>query len=732
MKATQRFVHAAFAVIAGALIALPFVSEARPSSDTREAFVAATLPTPDFIVTLEQGRSVSDLVDEIERADLPLVVADQITDDVVVLARQDGVLATTPARRVAGLTSVETVERDPVVTNFAAPPNDAQWADLWGMDESPTNQGIGVLDAWDTTKGAPSLVVAVIDSGIAKHPDLKTVLPGWDFVDDDAVTTEDDASCGASPATFHGTHVAGTIAAAAGNKVGVAGVAPAVRILPVRVNDHCGSGAGSDLISGILWAAGQEVSNAPLNPYPAKVINLSLGSAGTCPLGYQNAIDTVVAKGVIVVAATGNAASAVAAPANCDGVIAVSAGQPDGSLAGFSNKGPEATITAPGTSVLSTYRNTAGTWAPKKYGTGYSTLNGTSMATPHAAGVVALLASLDPGLTAAEATSILTSTARSYPANCTECGAGLLDAGDAVAAVTPAAGPLWPRDGATLTLGSTFEVSWASVDAAKVQVDVVQGATTLKLATGSAKGGKAKASLTAGKGIVAGAAIVRFTPSGSVAGRPVPAAFEVDVTIADPAVRFIGPAGSATYGVKSTITWTATGKTKDKGSLYLVAQDNNATLLKAGVKAQSGSFSFTPANTLPAGVYNIAFQPAQGSSLDTAYRTLTVGSVAVTATLALTEASTSGRLHVTVRPGSVGSPVKFTVLAHAGASVLKVGTVSTRAGAGAVIMKLPSKLAGHTVTFSVVPSLTAVASTTCTVGVTNGASGDCASTSVSF
>jgi serine protease len=743
----RRVVHAAFALVVGSMIVLPLASAARTPSGTPNGSATRTTtsattrtttttasppPRVDVIVTLEEGHDVDDLVDDIAAAGLPLVVQEQITDELVVVARPGGIRSTTAIGALAGMPSVDVAERDPVVTTFAAPPNDAQWADLWGLDESPTRQGIGVLDAWDSTRGVPSVVVAVVDSGVVKHPDLKSLLPGWDFVEDDADTSEDDASCGGSPATFHGTHVAGTIGAAAGNRVGVAGVAPGVRLLPVRVNDHCGSGSGADLISGILWAAGVEVANAPLNPNPAKVINLSLGSVGACVQGYQDAIDTVVAQGVIVVAATGNAASAVAAPANCDGVIAVAAGQPDGSLAGFSNRGPETTITAPGTGVVSTYRNTATVWAPKKYGTGYAALNGTSMATPHVAGVVALVTSVDPGITAAEATTLLTATARAHPTVCSGCGAGLLDAGAAVTAATPTAGALWPRSGSSITLDAKVDMTWTAVDAARVTVEIVQNGTTLTLATASAAGGRASATLTSGRGIVAGAAVVRFTPSGSVAGRPVPAPFEVGVVVRAPAVRFVGPGGTLTYGVRSSITWAATGRTSATGNLFLVDRNNTATLLRAGVKAQSGSFSLSPPITLAAGAYNVAFQAVGGAPLATAYRTITIGTVDVTATLALTERTTAGLLRVTVRPGTVGAPVAFTVVAQDGASILRIGTVSTRAGAGAVTLKLPRGLTGRTVTFSVVPALIGISSTSCTVAVAGGASGACSSTPITF
>src|SRR5690606_6718173 len=154
----------------------------------------------------------------------------------------------------------------------------------------------------------------------------------------------------ATPSTWHGTAVAGLIAARAGNGYGIAGVAPAARILPVRSIGRCG-GYMSDVIDGMRWAAGLAVPGVPANPYPARILNLSLGSTPGVPCSplQQRAVDEVVAAGALVVAAAGNEGTgSVGVPANCGGVLAVAAHTRYGDLASYSNVGPEVALTAPG------------------------------------------------------------------------------------------------------------------------------------------------------------------------------------------------------------------------------------------------------------------------------------------------------------------------------------------------------------------------------------------------
>ena len=137
----------------------------------------------------------------------------------------------------------------------------------------------------------------------------------------------------------------------------MAGVAPGVGVLPVRVLGKCG-GYDSDIIAGMLWATGLPVPGVPANPYPARVINMSLGGDGACSAAYQDVVDQITAAGTVIVAAAGNSSGhAVAAPANCRGVIAVSGLRHVGTKVGFASLGPEVTIGAPGGNCVNTGAN---------------------------------------------------------------------------------------------------------------------------------------------------------------------------------------------------------------------------------------------------------------------------------------------------------------------------------------------------------------------------------------
>lgn len=183
-------------------------------------------------------------------------------------------------------------------------PNDPQYTNQWHYKGT---YGIDAPAAWDIITGSTDIVVAVIDTGICNHADLAgRYLPGYDFVSDvlvandgggrdgdasdpgDWITAAEDGSgyfagCGASDSSWHGTHVAGTIGAASNNNFGVAGINWVSKILPVRVLGKCG-GNTSDIIDGMRWAAGLTVAGVPANPYPAKVLNMSLGGSGACDL----------------------------------------------------------------------------------------------------------------------------------------------------------------------------------------------------------------------------------------------------------------------------------------------------------------------------------------------------------------------------------------------------------------------------------------------------------------
>ena len=323
-------------------------------------------------------------------------------------------------------------------------PNDPRWADQWHYHEQTA--GIRLPKALDKSTGA-GVVVAVLDTGYRPHADLAAnLVPGYDMIIDTAVANDGDGrdadaqdpgdGCGGQ-STWHGTHVAGTIAAKTNNATGVAGIAFNAKVQPVRVLG-CGGGYFSDIVDGITWASGGTVAGVPANPTPARVINMSLSGGGACPSSLQTAINGAVARGTVVVVAAGNNNSNAAnyAPANCDKVITVASVNRSGARAWYSNYGAKVEIAAPGgdtsgnraNGVLSTLND--GVSQPGN--DSYAYYQGTSMAAPHVAGVVALMLANRPNWTPAKVLTRLQATARPFPGVCNQCGSGIVNAGAAV------------------------------------------------------------------------------------------------------------------------------------------------------------------------------------------------------------------------------------------------------------------------------------------------------------
>ncbi|MCE7032209.1 S8 family serine peptidase [Lysobacter sp. GX 14042] len=354
-------------------------------------------------------------------------------------------------RRLAADPAVEYVEVDQKMYP-ALTPNDTYYtSNQWHYFES--TGGIRANQAWDRTTGA-GVVVAVLDTGITNHSDLNAnILPGYDFISDATVAgdgngRDSDPSdpgdyYGGDSSSWHGTHVAGTIAAVTNNNKGVAGVAHGARVVPVRVLGR-GGGYLSDIADGIVWAAGGSVSGVPANANPAEVINMSLGGSGSCSSTYQSAINSAVNRGTTVVVAAGNSNANVSGfnPGNCSNVVSVASTTRQGARSSFSNYGSLIDVSAPGSDIASTI-NTGSTTPSAE---GYSLMSGTSMAAPHVAGVVALMqAAAGGGLTPAQVEQTLKSTARSLPGSCSSgCGAGIVDANAAVAAVAGGGNPGGP------------------------------------------------------------------------------------------------------------------------------------------------------------------------------------------------------------------------------------------------------------------------------------------------
>lgn len=317
---------------------------------------------------------------------------------------------------------------------------------LWGLTGA---FGTKSNAAWNLTQGSSNVVVAVLDTGIVAHPDLGAQVPGYDMIASTNISNDGNGRdadpsdpgdwCGAgSSSSWHGTHVAGTINAAI-NGVGSVGVAPNVKVQTVRVLGTCG-GSMSDITAAIIWAAGGTVSGVPVNANPADVISLSLGGDGACSASEQSAINFAMSRGAVVTVAAGNENSdaSSSSPGNCAGVITVAATDSSGKRASFSNFGSYVEISAPGVGVYSTVNT--GTTSPNlsEGGSSYDSWNGTSMATPHVAGVVALMLSRNPNLTPNQVLQRIRDTATAFGGGACDsnaaktCGSGIINAGLAV------------------------------------------------------------------------------------------------------------------------------------------------------------------------------------------------------------------------------------------------------------------------------------------------------------
>ncbi len=328
--------------------------------------------------------------------------------------------------------------------NVEVTPNDPLWDLQWDMKprgsaEGQSLGGAGFQDFWTRQgiEGSSDVVVAVVDTGLQmNHPDIAAsanIAPGWDMVSDPRMGNDGDgrdsdpndpgdlcnpAVPGAAD-SFHGTHVAGTIGAAASNNgAGVAGGAWNVKIVPVRALGKCG-GRLSDINDAIRWAAGLIPAEGAdgsevWNDNPADIINLSIGLFEYCPASLQDAIDSVTERGAVVVSAAGNARidTAYYAPGGCDNVISVAAGNALGEITAYSNFGDGVDILAPGgemardddndsrpDGILSTKASTdcydpvTGEAVQDCY---YAYEQGTSMAAPHVSAALALLKARDP------------------------------------------------------------------------------------------------------------------------------------------------------------------------------------------------------------------------------------------------------------------------------------------------------------------------------------------------
>jgi len=306
-------------------------------------------------------------------------------DDLVATFRQDAGVEFSEPNYWFSLTQqlgpAPVAQQVPAAVHRVDAPNDELFPKQWHL------QRVHALEAWNQTMGNKDLIVAVVDTSVDyDHPDLAgSVIKGKDFTGEDPTGKDPRDSFG------HGTHVAGIIAAHANNQIGVAGVAPNVKIMAVKVLSAKGGGSLFAIAGGIKYA----VDNG------AKIVNLSLGGPAVTDL-----ISTAIGyyatkKGALLMAAAGNSANEVGTPARIDDYyMAVSASDDQDKLAKFSCFGKEISVSSPGTVIWATTPTYHVPLNDYGYAMNYAPLQGTSMATPLAAGVAALVWSKHPEWTA--------------------------------------------------------------------------------------------------------------------------------------------------------------------------------------------------------------------------------------------------------------------------------------------------------------------------------------------
>jgi serine protease len=583
--------------------------------------------------------------------------------------------------------SVEFADIDQRRFAHSLPPNDplfspsvnatGQWYMLTPNSVTGDLAATDAISAWGITQGSTGTVIADVDTGIRfDHPDLLRagfsgrLLPGYDFVNEDVnrnnsaqlgtfliandgdgwdpdpsdpgdwVSTADmmnstvfpPADCGdpnSSPvdgptnSTWHGTRVVGVLGAITNNNAGIAGMTWNPYILPVRALGKCG-GFDSDIMAGMEWAAGMHLNDVPDNPYPADIINLSLGGTGNCPSGYQSIISQLTTMGVLVVASAGNQSGPVDAPGNCAGVLAVAGLRNVGTKVGYSSLGPEVGIGAPAGNCVNlsgaclrsidTTTNTGLTIPGSNIYTDQNNVNlGTSFSAPIVSGIAALMRAVNANLTPPQLIARIKSSATPYPAPagtqvcsnattssvecaCTTstCGAGMVNAFSAVkAAQNPIAAVAIPANlGATSIIDASGSVaacnvpgaltySWAAtggvsvqsgVNAARVTVAWNRGAGTLNLLVTDSLGKTDSAT------VVFSASGASTTAPSSAGTSATACVTPMTVTPAAPTIAEAFAPASVAVNAASTLTITLTNS-----NAYVLTQSNLTQALPANL-----------------------------------------------------------------------------------------------------------------------------------------------------
>jgi serine protease len=605
-----------------------------------------------------------------------------------------------------------------------------QWYMQKPSTATPTSDAAATdaVSAWDITKGSSGTVIADVDSGIRfDHPDLLRagfggrLLPGYDFVSQDENSTNSNPlgtfliandgdgwdpdpsdpgdwidstdlansavfpskNCSTSNSSWHGTRVMGVLGALTNNDVGIAGMTWNPYLLPVRALGKCG-GLDSDIIVGIQWAVGMHINGVPDNPYPADIINLSLGGSGSaCPSDYQSLITQLTGMGVLVVASAGNESGPVDIPANCPGVLAVAGLRNVGTKVGYSSLGPEVGIGAPAGNCVNTNGgpclrsidttvNEGATVPGASSYTDQSNSNlGTSFSAPIVSGVAALMRAANANLTPPQIIARMKASATRYPqpvttpptpqcvngstsqveCTCTTtapttCGAGMVNAFSAVkAALNPIAAikiPAGFKSGsATIDGGGSAPACGVTIASyawtATAGVNIVSGATNSAVNVMVSGAGTLTLVVKDSVGNT-DTAVVNFTASGPSTLAPAVAGTAASACVADMTVTPAAPTVSAAYSPAS------------------VAANASATL--ALTLTNSNGFALTQSGitvSLPAGLTLGTQAPA--STCDGAALSLTNTTSSVTLAAANIPAASSCEISFSVKSATAGTYV---------------------------------------------------------------------------
>ena len=580
---------------------------------------------------------------------------------------------------------------------------------------------IDAVSAWNVTTGSNGIVIADVDSGVRfEHPDLLRagfggrLLPGYDFVGEDYdvntgralgtylvandgdgwdpdpsdpgdwINAADQANthlfpssrCPIADSTWHGTRVVGVLGAITNNATGIAGMTWSPFILPVRALGKC-DGYDSDIMTGMQWAAGLSVSGVPDNPYPANIINLSLGGSSDCLSDYQAVINTLNSMGVLIVASAGNASGPVESPANCQGVLAVAGLRNVGTKVGYSSFGAEVGISAPAGNCVNssgpclrsvdTTTNTGLTTPADSTYTNETNPNlGTSFSAPIVSGIAALMRAVNGNLSPAQLIARIKASAAPFPANTSglpvcpatdsssgqcacvpgQCGAGMANAYQAVqAAQNPIAAISVPL---SLSPGSAAFDGSGSVAACNQSIVSyawsASGGVTLESAAGgpgaqvtwNGSVGTLQLTVTDSSGY-SDTAIVDFTASGASTSAPT-------------------AAGNSASACPAPITFTANPPTvAPVFSPFSVAAGASATLTLTLINTNPFALTqSTLAETLPANL-SVATNTTPTTTCSGAARSLTSTGSGVTLANAIIPASGSCTVSLRVSSASAGA-----------------------------------------------------------------------------